>query len=149
MPSACFIDTNLLLYARDQKTPEKAKTAVEWLAVLADSDSIVISPQVLNEYAYNIIRKFRHYGHDRLLADLELMQPWCRAETNCRTALHASRIHHRYRFSFYGCCHVASALEYGCDLFLSEDMSHGQRIAGMQIINPFVSELRTITDLKN
>ena len=146
MPSACFIDTNLLLYAQDLEAPEKAKKVVEWLGALAARDSIVVSPQVLNEYAHNIIRKFRHVGSDRLLAELEFMQQWCRAQTNCQTAIHALRIHHRYKFSFYDSCLVASALEYGCDAFLSEDMSHGQRIAGMQIINPFLSELPSITE---
>ena len=146
MPSAYFIDTNLLLYAQDREAPEKAKRVVEWLGALADRDSIVISPQVLNEYAHNIIRKFQHVGADRLLSELGFMQQWCRAQTNCHTAIHALRIHRRYRFSFYDSCLVASALEYGCDVFLSEDMSHGQRIAGMQIINPFLSELRSITE---
>ena len=146
MPSACFIDTNLLLYAQDPRAPEKAERVVEWLGALADLDSVVISPQVLNEYAHNIIRKFPHVGYDRLLAELEFMQPWCRAQTNCRTAVQALRIHQRFKFSFYDSCLVSSALEYGCDIFLSEDMSHRQRIAGMQIINPFLSDIRSITE---
>jgi predicted nucleic acid-binding protein len=100
----------------------------------------VICPQVLNEYAHNILRKFPEVGAGRLLAQLESMRPWCRAQTNERTALHAVRIHGRYQFSFYDSCLIASALEYGCDLFLSEDLSHGQRIAGMQIVDPFRSE---------
>jgi predicted nucleic acid-binding protein len=146
MPSACFVDTNVLLYAQDRQVPEKAEKAAEWLGALADRDAIVISPQVLNEYAHNIVKKFQHVDDDRLLAELGFMQPWCRAQTNCHTAIHALKIHRRYRFSFYDSCLLASALEYGCDVFLSEDMSHGQRIAGMQIIDPFLSELRSITE---
>lgn len=146
MPSACFIDTNVLLYAQDREAAEKAEKVAEWLGALADLDAIVISPQVLNEYAHNIIRKFQHVGGSRLLAELELMQPWCRAQTNCQTAIHALRIHHRYKFSFYDSCLVASALEYGCDVFLSEDLSHGQRIARMRIINPFRSDLSSIAN---
>jgi predicted nucleic acid-binding protein len=122
MPSACFVDTNLLLYAQDPNAPEKAKQAAAWLRVLADRDAIVISPQVLNEYAHNIIRKFAHVGTDRLLAQLELMRPWCRATTNNMTAIHALKLHLRFRFSFYDSCLIASALEYGCKFFLTEDM---------------------------
>jgi predicted nucleic acid-binding protein len=146
MPSACFVDTNLLLYAQDPEAPEKAKRVAEWLGVLAETDAIVISPQVLNEYAHNIIGKFQHVGTDRLQAELEFMQQWCRAKTNQQTAIHALRIHSRYQFSFYDSCLIASALEYGCDLFLSEDLSHGQRISGMQIISPFRSELSSIAE---
>jgi predicted nucleic acid-binding protein len=144
MPSACFIDTNLLLYAQDQRTPEKAQKVAALLGVLADRDSIVVSPQVLNEYAHNIIRKFPGVGRERLLGQLELMQPWCRAPFDGQTAIHALKIHYRYQFSFYDSCLLASGLAYGCDVFLTEDLTHGHRIAHMRIVNPFSVEPRTI-----
>jgi predicted nucleic acid-binding protein len=37
-------------------------------------------------------------------------------------------------------------LAYGCDGFLSEDLTHGQHIGGLRIINPFVDE--SVTFLK-
>jgi predicted nucleic acid-binding protein len=146
MPSACFIDTNLLLYAQDRKTPEKAEKVAAVLGALADRNLIVVSPQVLNEYAHNILRKFPKVGRDQLMAQLEFMQPWCRAPMDGRTALRGLEVHDRYKFSFYDACLIASALEYGCGLFLSEDMRHGQRVAQMQIVNPFLAELGNIID---
>jgi predicted nucleic acid-binding protein len=142
MPSGCFIDTNLLLYRQDPSAPEKAQKVGEWLIVLADRNDIVISAQVVREYAHNIIRKFRHIDPARLAAELEIMRPWCRAPESYPIAIGGLVIHRRFRFSFYDSGLVASALEYGCDLFLSEDMSHQQRVGNMRIINPFASEPR-------
>jgi predicted nucleic acid-binding protein len=144
MPNACFVDTNLLLYVQDPNAPQKARRVAEWLGALADEDSIIISPQVLNEYAHNVLKKFKHVSHDRLFVELAIMQPWCRAALDSGTAVQALKIHLRFTFSFYDSCLIASALEFGCRLFLSEDLSHGQRIAGMQFINPFQTDFRSV-----
>ena len=140
MPNACFIDTNLLLYSQDPNEPEKAQRVAEWLGALADLNAIIISPQVAKEYAHNIIRRFQHVTAERLLAELAIMQPWCRAPTTYRTAMDGLKIHYRYKFSYYDSCLIASALEYGCDMFLTEDMSHQQKIGDMRIVNPFAGE---------
>ena len=142
MPSGCFIDTNLLLYRQDPSAPEKAERVAEWLAALADRNDIVISAQVVREYAHNIIRKFRHVDAARLAVELEIMRPWCRASESYEIAIAGLAIHRRFRFSLYDSCLVASALEFGCDLFLSEDMSHQQRVGDMRIVNPFAGEPR-------
>ena len=69
---SCFVDTNVLLYAQDPRLPEKRKRAVEWLDALADRSLAVISPQVMNEFASNILKKFRHVDIDQLLASQSL-----------------------------------------------------------------------------
>ena len=68
------------------------------------------------------------------------MQPWCRAPLDGRTAIQGLQIHRRYRFAYFDSCLIASALEYGCKLFLSEDMNHGQTIAHLRIVNPFLAD---------
>ena len=42
-------------------------------------------------------------------------------------------------FAFYDALIVAAALERGCDTLFSEDMQHGRSVAGLTIVNPFVS----------
>jgi len=142
MPSGCFIDTNLLLYLQDRTATEKAKRVAELLGALADHDLIVVNTQVLKEYTHNILRKFRDVSYDQLLAELEAMRPWCRAPLDFHTALRGLALHRRHRFSFYDACLVASALDYGCEMFLSEDLNHHQKIEGMRIINPFADDPR-------
>ena len=140
MPSAkmnCFVDTNVLLYAQDPRLPEKRKRAVEWLDALADKSLAVISPQVMNEFAHSILRKFRHVDIDQLLGRLELMETFCQAPTTADTAIKGLLIHQRYKLSFYDAVLIASAISAECGAFLSEDLSHHQAIGGLRIVNPF------------
>jgi predicted nucleic acid-binding protein len=49
----------------------------------------------------------------------------------------ARRLHLRYRYSWWDCLLLASAIELGCTHFLSEDLHNGQAIEGLTIIDPF------------
>jgi predicted nucleic acid-binding protein len=138
MPSAYFIDTNILLYAQDPKAPEKRKKAAEWLGALVDRNLAVISPQVMNEFAHNVLRKFRHVEIEQLLQNLEDMAQWCRASTSSETTIQGLLIHQRFKFSFYDATLMASALAAGCTVFLSENFTHNQRIHEMRIVDPFI-----------
>ena len=146
MPSACFVDTNVLLYTKDPTAPKQRARAVGWLAELARRKAAVISPQVMNEFAHNILRKFPQVSVPELVENLEALRPLCLAGMDDSTALAALAIHRRYRFSFYDSSLVATALAYGCDLFLSEDFSHNQRIGDMRIVNPFKDESIAVLD---
>jgi predicted nucleic acid-binding protein len=92
---------------------------------------------VLNEFAHNILRKFPAIGYAELRDSLESMIPFCRAPVTERTPLQALAIHRRFKFSFYDSAMVAAALTYGCDVFLSEDLGHNQRLGEMRIVDPF------------
>jgi predicted nucleic acid-binding protein len=142
MPSGYFIDTNVLLYTKDPKIQSKRERAHEWLSALANEERIVISPQVLNEFAHNIIRKFPHVSHDELRQNIEAMRPWCVAPLTDQTTLHGLAIYRRFRFSFYDCVLLATAVDFGCEVFLSEDLSHDQRLGRLRIVNPFTEAPR-------
>jgi len=105
---------------------------------------LVINPQVLNEYAYNVLRKMPRVGHEQLLADLESMRTWCVASVTADTAAQAVVITRRFRFSFYDAALLASAISHGCDTFLSEDMSHQQRVGELRIVDPFQSDFASV-----
>jgi predicted nucleic acid-binding protein len=136
MPNACFIDANVFLYAKDPRTAKRLRSR-NWLEFLAAKQLAVISPQVLNEFAHNILRKFPEVSSEELRDSLESMAPFCRAQVTDRTALQALAIHHRFKLSFYDSALVAAALTFGCDLFLSEDLGHNQRLGDMRILDPF------------
>jgi predicted nucleic acid-binding protein len=140
----CFVDTNVLLYAQDPSLPDKRKRAVEWLAVLADEGLAVISPQVMNEFAHSILRKFRNLDIDQLVDELELLESFCRAPTTADTTVKGLLILQRYKLSFYDAVLIASALSAGCGIFLSEDLSHHQTIGALRIVNPFRAAPRDI-----
>ena len=55
-------------------------------------------------------------------------------------AIHVVGMHliERHKFSIYDAMIVAAALEAGCTTLFSEDMQHGQLIAGrLGVVNPF------------
>jgi predicted nucleic acid-binding protein len=140
MPNACFVDTNILLYARDRAALAKQQRAAQWLDALSARELVVVNPQVLNEFAHNVLRKLKHISPDQLRELLEAMRPWCMAPIDGDTALHGLAIHLRYRFSFYDCTLLASAIAHGCDVFLSEDLRHDQLVADLRIVDPFRTE---------
>jgi len=49
----------------------------------------------------------------------------------------ALEIRRMYGFSYWDSAIVAAARELGCDRVYTEDLSHGQRAGGVEIIDPF------------
>jgi predicted nucleic acid-binding protein len=54
----------------------------------------------------------------------------------------AWHIQDRYGFGWWDCTLLSSALLAGCDVFLSEDMQHEQKVAGLTVLSPFNLDLR-------
>lgn len=129
---SAFLDTNVLVYAQGPG----AKGEVARQLILAGG---VISVQVLNEFAAVLHRKFR--------LDWDVI---AEAVADVRTALDPVRpidvsthtdavtLARSNGFSFYDSLIVASALEAGCDILLTEDLQAGRRIAGLTVVNPFL-----------
>ena len=57
MTAPVFVDTNVLVYARDTAEPEKCAAAEAWLSHLWKSGAGRVSPQVLREYYVTVTRK--------------------------------------------------------------------------------------------
>lgn len=132
-----FIDTNVLVYL--QSIDDEPKRAQAEKIVNAYRDAI-ISTQVLNELASVLVKKkkvqpgkvhsiitgtagafyVREINVSTIVAALALME-----ETGSQIAYYDSLI-------------VCSALEAGCSLLFTEDMTDGMVVRGkLKIINPF------------
>ena len=127
-----FVDTNVVVYAY-ALTP-KTERAAELLK------GAHISVQVLNEFANVSLRKLGY-----LPAELEWRITSIRGQVSAISIIDepthdlARQINARYKFSFYDCVLVASALLAECDTLYSEDMQNGMVIEGcLTIRNPFV-----------
>ena len=126
-----FLDTNVLIYA--QGTGNKSEVARQ--TILAGG---VISVQVLSEFASVLRRKFG-FEWDVIIeaiADLRTALDPVRP-IYIETHTEAVTLARSHSFSFYDSLIVASALEAGCDILLTEDLQAGQRIASLTIVNPF------------
>jgi predicted nucleic acid-binding protein len=136
MPSVC-VDTNIWFYSLARpKSEEQAKHRAAQRLV-GSLHTPVVTPQILNELAYNLLRKRAWSEADirALSGDLLLR---CRY-LSPGPAWHeeASVLRERFKLSFWDSLLLASAQSAGCDIVYSEDMQHGLRADTLVVINPF------------
>ena len=137
MAARRFIDTNILLYSisRDPGETAKRDRAVALLA----ADDLALSAQVLQEFYVQATRPGRG---DALPHDIAtgLIRAWARfpvQEISLEIVTAALEIRAKQGFSYWDSAIVAAAVALGCRELLSEDLSHGQRIGKLRIVNPF------------
>ena len=140
MPSAptVFVDTNVLVYADDGREPAKRDQARVWLARLWAERRGRTSNQVLNEYYAVATRKLASQvtrGDAR--AEVRRYQHWNPWSTDHQTVETAWALEARFALSWWDALMVAAGLHQGCEMLLTEDLQHDQRIGNLRIVNPF------------
>jgi predicted nucleic acid-binding protein len=133
------LDTNILVYAVDADAGERHERASALLKRCALGDS-VLTLQSLVEFFHATTRK-------RLLDPArarEFVRQWLEIfdvtqadEEALRDAMDAVTDH---SLSFYDALLLATARLAGCTALLTEDMQHGRRIGGVEIVNPFIPD---------
>lgn len=135
MRAEFFLDTNILLYAASGAKAEQGKRARarELLAMEGGG----LSVQVLAEFYVNATGKFK-LPHDKVVGILESLESYPVVALTEPVFWAALRIKERHLLSYWDSAILAAALELGCHTVYSEDLNHGQRYAGVRVINPFV-----------
>ena len=137
MPGRVFLDTNILVYAQDAKTPKKQRKSRELIASLAESADGVISTQVLQEFFVAATRKLgvaplAAKGIVKTFAVFETVQV---SPALIQEAIDCSILN---QLSFWDSLILVAAASAGCGSVLSEDLNPGQAVLGMKVQNPFV-----------
>ncbi len=136
-----FIDSNAFLYTFDEQAKEKALLAQRWLESLSDRDCGVTNLQVLNEITSIITRRSKTFGASDPFFRVDAFAIFGSSPLTASATLAARNIYKSYRYSWWDCVLLASALELGCTHFLSEDLQDGQVIEGdgrgLTIVDPF------------
>lgn len=132
-----FLDTNILLYSISRHPAEAAKR--ERAILLLEQDDWHLSVQVLQEFYVQATRASRTapLPHDIAAG---LVRAWLRfhvQDTTPAIVVAALDIKARHGFSYWDAAIVAAAVAQGCRLLYSEDMSHGQIVEGLRIVDPF------------
>jgi len=141
MTGPAFVDTNLLVYARDAGEPAKQARAAAVLRVLWQSRLGRVSHQVLQEYYVTVTRKLQPgLPKEDARDDIVALLAWQPLAPSASTLSKAWEIEDRYGFSWWDSLIVASALENRCTLLLTEDLQDGQQIDGLRVLNPFNPE---------
>jgi predicted nucleic acid-binding protein len=132
-----FVDTNVLIYAHDRSTGRKHEKAVDLLSRLFAERARAISTQVLIEFYSAATRKlkFKSAEAEEVLID---MAAWAIHRPGHDDLIRAARLHRRYNISWWDALIVNSAMELGCDVLWTEDLSHGQRYGAVTVRNPFL-----------
>ena len=136
----CFIDSNVLIYAYDQDAGSKRARAGELLAGLWGSAAGVVSVQVLQEFFTNATRKLKQpLDLAKAREVVRIYGEWVAAPTDPSHVLRAIDIMQGYQLSFWDSMIVAVAEATQCGILFSEDLQHGQIIAGVRVENPFLT----------
>ncbi|MBF0310871.1 MAG: PIN domain-containing protein [Magnetococcales bacterium] len=138
MTATVFVDTNIYFYAMSDGEPGKGRLANRLLNTLSRP---VINGQVIRELVYNL-RKKAGYDEEELRDVIRQLYLDCDVVVDHDNLfILASRLREEQDASYWDSLIAAAALAAGCNILYSEDMQHGQVIAGtMTIINPFRTE---------
>ena len=134
----CFIDTNVLVYADSTDEPRKQRIAIDLVRYLRFERLGVLSTQVLNEYIQVGLRKLG-LSHAHVREQLRCYRQFDLATITPDTIELALDLHQSHALSYWDALILASAHISGCAVVLTEDMGHGEVLAGVRLINPFAS----------
>ena len=138
MSAKTFVDTNILVYSSDRNAGKKREIARALLDELWRDRTGVLSVQVLQEFYVTVTRKLAvPLSKDAAREIVDTYALWC-GETSAAEVVAATRIEKEFRIAFWDALIIASAAKAGANRVASEDMNHGQVIAGVRIENPFV-----------
>jgi predicted nucleic acid-binding protein len=133
-----FVDTNIILYAHDQREPEKSAIARAILTDLWRTREGQLSTQVLQELYVNLTRKLRVVvPRTRARTLVGRYGRWPVHAITTGDILEAAELEQRHSLSFRDALIVVAASRSGADRILSEDLQHGRTIAGVRIEDPF------------
>ena len=139
MTDRVFLDTNILFYLFDFRSPEKQRVAGELVQRFADErQTLVISTQVLQEAYASLTRKLDFDGAEAqsvlqeivesgfLVKALDVPLIWRGATRSIQD-----------KISFWDGLIVESAVTAHCSVLYTEDLQHGRKFDGLGVVNPF------------
>lgn len=131
-----FVDTNIFVYAHEGGAGPKHDKAVALIARLFDEQAGAVSIQVLTEFYVTATKKLgmKSEEAEEAIADLGA---WTIHRPSHGDVLRACKIHRRHKVSWWDALIINSAVELGCDVLWSEDLSAGHRYGSMTVRNPF------------
>jgi predicted nucleic acid-binding protein len=144
MSDRVFVDTNVFIYARDDRFPEKQATALGWLRALSSRNLGVVSPQILGEFHNAVLRGKIAVDPAEARRSTRALQPWSFGQTDLDLIEVAWSLRMRTNYQWWDCVVLASAIQAGCRVLLSEDYQHQHVVEGVTILDPFKTDPRTV-----
>jgi predicted nucleic acid-binding protein len=133
-----FLDTNVLLYSISRDPAEAGKR--DRAVALLDRDDGALSVQVLQEFYVQATRATRRgtLSHDLAAGFIRTWTRFTVQDITLPILDSALQIKSDHGFSYWDSAIIAAACALGCRTLYSEDMRHGARVRGVNIVNPFL-----------
>ena len=138
MTAPCFVDTNLLVYADDRSAGAKREVALKLLLRLVREGSGVLSLQVLQEYFAAATKRLRIPPEDARRR-VVIFGGFDTVVLGVEDLLAAIDLHRLHSLSIWDSLIVRAAIVGGCRTLYTEDLQHGRRFEGLEIVNPFAA----------
>ena len=134
-----FVDTNVLLYAISNNRREAPKTTIA--NEVLEAEDLALSSQVLQEFYVQATRASRtdRLAHEGVMEFMESLVRYPLLRTTRGLVFAAVESCRHFRVSYWDAAIIEAARTLGCDVVLSEDLSHSQDYDGVRVENPFLS----------
>lgn len=141
MSGNCFVDTNILVYARDPSAGEKHRVAQQLIDTLWQSNRGRVSVQVLNEYLVTVTRKLNPgMSFTEAWQDVSALAAWEPLPMDWSLVEMARIIHVEHGLSWWDALILAAAGKAACEVVYSEDLASGAVYGGVRVVNPFLPD---------
>jgi predicted nucleic acid-binding protein len=131
-----FLDSDILVYTDDMASPAKRRKALDLVKMARGEGWGVVSTQVLQEYFAAATRKLG-VSVDIARAKIEVFGRLDVATIDMPTILGAIDVHRLHAVSFWDGLIIQAARSAGCRILYTEDLQHGRRFDGLEVVNPF------------
>lgn len=138
MSDRYFIDTNIIVYAHDNKYPHKQIKAQEIIFNGMRESIAVISAQVLSDFFVTVTKRSKqNYSVATAKHEILLLSHLQVLDIDFDLVIRAMSIKVRYQLSYWDSLILAAAERSECSILYSEDLSPGQLYGEVRCINPF------------
>ena len=147
MTGPVLVDTNVLVYDRDERDPAKHACARQWMSALWRHPGLgVVSSQVLTEFYWTVTRKLRP-GLDTAVARryVRTLLAWEVVAVDEAAIDEAWNAQDRFGLSFWDALVVGAARLGRCRVLLTEDLQDEQDLDGILVVNPFTHDPHMLT----
>ncbi len=134
----CFVDTNVFVYALTDDDPARSAQAQQLIAQLRSAQALRTSTQVLSELFVTLTRKVPTPLSPRAALDyLDQIAAWPVTSLDYTAVRDACQLSTSAKISFWDALIVVAASRAGAARLFSEDLNPGQKLLGMEVVNPF------------
>jgi predicted nucleic acid-binding protein len=138
MTEKIFVDSNVFVYARDQRDEAKHLRARAWIQHLWAERLGCTSHPVLSEVYVTLTRKLkRPIPPAEAWEEVRALLTWRPLPVDESLLLRAREIEQRYRLSWWDSMVIAAAQLQECGILLTEDLQDGQVFGTVTVRSPF------------